>query len=93
MEGVKEEGDEEDKVEEIIRHKSGKRRTTSSIEHQTLQDLVYVKYNQAFHERYECHDLIDPIALNEIDDSNEWIVGELDGEGEDAEEMLLVTLV
>ncbi|RDY09070.1 hypothetical protein CR513_06615, partial [Mucuna pruriens] len=53
----------------------------SKLEHQKLQDLVYVKYNQALHERYECRDLVDPIALNDIDDSNEWIVGELDEEG------------
>ncbi|RDX59575.1 hypothetical protein CR513_61854, partial [Mucuna pruriens] len=32
MEGVQEERDEEDEVEEIVRHKSGKRPTTSSIE-------------------------------------------------------------
>ncbi|RDY07387.1 hypothetical protein CR513_08514, partial [Mucuna pruriens] len=36
-----------------------------------------------------CRDLVDPIALNDIDDSNEWIVGELDGEGEDAEDELV----
>ncbi|RDX87084.1 hypothetical protein CR513_31497, partial [Mucuna pruriens] len=32
MEGVQEERDEEDEVEEIVRHKSGKRPTTSSME-------------------------------------------------------------
>ncbi|RDX70182.1 hypothetical protein CR513_50603, partial [Mucuna pruriens] len=32
MEGVQDEGDEEDEVEEIVRHKSGIRPTTSSIE-------------------------------------------------------------
>ncbi|RDX70162.1 hypothetical protein CR513_50626, partial [Mucuna pruriens] len=37
----------------------------------------------------ECHDLIDPIVLNDIDDSNVWIVGELDGDGEDAEDELV----
>ncbi|RDY06914.1 hypothetical protein CR513_09037, partial [Mucuna pruriens] len=58
----------------------------SKLEHQKLQDLVYVKYNQALHERYEYRD---PIALNDIDESNEWIVGELDGEGEDVEDELV----
>ncbi|RDX86293.1 hypothetical protein CR513_32390, partial [Mucuna pruriens] len=52
----------------------------SRLENQKLQDLIYVKYNQVLHERYECRDLIYPIALKDIDDSNEWIVGELDGE-------------
>ncbi|KAL5154147.1 hypothetical protein HKD37_19G053563 [Glycine soja] len=52
----------------------------SRIEHQKLQDLVYVKYNQALLDRFECHDVIDPIALNDIDDSNKWLLGELEGE-------------
>ncbi|RDY07047.1 hypothetical protein CR513_08896, partial [Mucuna pruriens] len=47
----------------------------SRLEHQKFQDLVYVKYNQA---------LMNAISID-IDDINEWIVGELDGEGEDAE--------
>ena len=42
--------------------------------------MVYVKYNQALLDRFECHDVIDPIALNDIDDSNEWLLGELEGE-------------
>ena len=29
---------------------------------------------------FECHDVIDPIALNDIDDNNEWLLGELEGE-------------
>ncbi|KAH1198220.1 hypothetical protein GmHk_18G051832 [Glycine max] len=52
----------------------------SRLEHQKLQDLVYVKYNQALLDRFECHDDIDPIALNDIDNSNEWLLGELEGE-------------
>ncbi|XP_028215234.1 uncharacterized protein LOC114397379 [Glycine soja] len=52
----------------------------SRLEHQKLQDLVYVKYNQALLDRFKCHDVIDPIALNDIDDSNEWLLGELEGE-------------
>ncbi|RDY06919.1 hypothetical protein CR513_09034, partial [Mucuna pruriens] len=50
---------------------------------------LYVKYNQALHECYECHDPIDLIALKEIDDSNEWKVGELDGDGKDAKDELI----
>ncbi|RDX68554.1 hypothetical protein CR513_52446, partial [Mucuna pruriens] len=38
---------------------------------------------------YECRDIIDPIALNDIDDSNEWIVGEFCRDGEDAEDELI----
>ncbi|KAG4943919.1 hypothetical protein JHK84_047983 [Glycine max] len=52
----------------------------SRLEHEKLQDLVYVKYNQALLDHFECHDVIDPIALNDIDDNNEWLLGELEGE-------------
>ncbi|KAL5145299.1 hypothetical protein HKD37_06G015372 [Glycine soja] len=61
----------------VIKIHSKKR---SRLEHQKLQDLVYVKYNQALLDRFECHDVIDPIALNDIDDNNEWLLGELEGE-------------
>ncbi|KAG5082577.1 hypothetical protein JHK84_052615 [Glycine max] len=52
----------------------------SKLEHQKLQDLVYVKYNQALLDRFVCQDVIDPIALNDIDDSNEWLLEESEGE-------------
>ncbi|RDX94019.1 hypothetical protein CR513_23642, partial [Mucuna pruriens] len=51
----------------------------SRLEDQNFQDLVYVKYNQALQEHYECCNLIDSIVLNDIDDRNEWIVEELGG--------------
>ncbi|RDX99357.1 hypothetical protein CR513_17600, partial [Mucuna pruriens] len=38
---------------------------------------------------YKCRDIIDPIVLNDIDDRNEWIVGELGGDDEDAEDELI----
>ncbi|RDX80347.1 hypothetical protein CR513_39108, partial [Mucuna pruriens] len=50
----------------------------SRLEYQKLQDLIYVEYNQALHEATS--------VVKDIGDSNEWIVGELDGEGEDAED-------
>ncbi|XP_020207003.1 uncharacterized protein LOC109815825 isoform X2 [Cajanus cajan] len=54
----------------------------SKLEHQKLQDLVFIKYNQALQERFECQDPIDPIALNEVDDNNEWMLGEENDEDE-----------
>ncbi|KAK1384279.1 hypothetical protein POM88_022014 [Heracleum sosnowskyi] len=50
-----------------------------------LNDLVFVKYNRALRRRYELRDKIDHISLNEIDESNEWLVGSFDGEGENNE--------
>jgi len=43
-----------------------------------LHDLVYMKYNQQFTQRYNTRDEIEPILLNDIDECNEWLVGEVD---------------
>lgn len=48
------------------------------LEHQKLNDLVYVKYNQKLRERHEKRSDLDPISLDDIDDCNEWLVGEMD---------------
>ncbi|XP_059659239.1 uncharacterized protein LOC132306060 [Cornus florida] len=53
-----------------------------------LNDLVFIKYNRALKRRYDMHDRIDPILLNDIDDSNEWLVGIMD-EDVDAENELV----
>nr|KYP42470.1 hypothetical protein KK1_036105 [Cajanus cajan] len=54
------------------------------LEHKRLHDLVFVKYNQALHQRYNLKDEINPISFNGIDDCNEWLIREMDGEkGED----------
>ena len=50
------------------------------LEHQHLNDLMYIKYNQALKKRYDEHDTIDPIILKEIDESNEWLIGRMDDE-------------
>lgn len=46
---------------------------------------MFVKYNRALRRRYELRDKIDPILLNDIDESNEWLVGSFDGEGDNNE--------
>ncbi|XP_061373436.1 uncharacterized protein LOC133315781 [Gastrolobium bilobum] len=61
-----------------FKHIHSKKR--SRLEHQKLQDLDFIKYNQALKHRYDNHDVIDPIILKDIDDSNDWLVGEV---GED----------
>ncbi|XP_028096366.1 uncharacterized protein LOC114296273 [Camellia sinensis] len=45
-----------------------------------LNDLVFVKYNRALRRRYNSRDTIDPIALTDIDESNEWLVGRMEKE-------------
>ncbi|KAH0709318.1 hypothetical protein KY284_010745 [Solanum tuberosum] len=37
--------------------------------------LVYIKYNRTLKRCYDARDNIDPILLDNIDDSNEWLVG------------------
>ncbi|GJT83225.1 3-hydroxyisobutyryl-CoA hydrolase 1-like protein [Tanacetum coccineum] len=42
-----------------------------------LNDLVYVKYNRQLKKRFDRRDLIDPLLLNDIDESNEWLIGRM----------------
>ncbi|XP_004499641.1 uncharacterized protein [Cicer arietinum] len=49
----------------------------SRLEHKRLEDLIFVKYNQALKERYDCRDVIDPIILNDDDDYINEFVEEL----------------
>ncbi|XP_020107334.1 glutamic acid-rich protein-like [Ananas comosus] len=52
------------------------------------------KYNEVFKiidkralmRRYNLRDTIDPIVLNDVDDSNEWLTGVMDSDGEDDNE-------
>ncbi|CAN4097658.1 unnamed protein product [Withania somnifera] len=40
-----------------------------------LNDVVYIKYNRTLARRYDARDTIDPIALDNIDEANEWLLG------------------
>ncbi|XP_059670861.1 uncharacterized protein LOC132316396 [Cornus florida] len=44
----------------------------------TLIDLVFIKYNRALRRRYNMRDNLDPILLDDIDESNEWLTGRMD---------------
>ncbi|GAA0141675.1 hypothetical protein LIER_35437 [Lithospermum erythrorhizon] len=57
----------------FFEHIHSKRR--NMLEQVRLNDLVYIKYNRALKRRYAIHGRIDPIALSDIDDSNEWFTG------------------
>ncbi|XP_019451757.1 PREDICTED: uncharacterized protein LOC109353851 [Lupinus angustifolius] len=48
-----------------------------------MHDLVYVKYNQALKRRYNIKDEVYPISLNDIDECNEWLVGEMDSDDDE----------
>ncbi|XP_009765911.1 uncharacterized protein [Nicotiana sylvestris] len=48
------------------------------LEHKRLNDLVYVKYNYVLRTRFHLRNIIDPISLDHVDHSNEWLVGEME---------------
>lgn len=41
-----------------------------------LQNLVFLKYNQTLKERQNCNDKIDPVILDDINASSEWLLGD-----------------
>ncbi|KAE8661030.1 Importin subunit beta-1 [Hibiscus syriacus] len=51
-----------------------------------LNNLVYVKYNRALKRHYNHRDVIDPISLDDIDESNEWLLGRMDEDEEENED-------
>ncbi|XP_028109030.1 uncharacterized protein LOC114307813 isoform X1 [Camellia sinensis] len=53
---------------------------------QRLNDLVYVKYNRTLRFRYDMRNTLDPISLQNIDESNEWLLGRMDGESDEDNE-------
>ncbi|KAL0301316.1 UNVERIFIED_CONTAM: hypothetical protein Sradi_6408400 [Sesamum radiatum] len=57
------------------------------LEQKRLNDLVYIKYNRVLRRRYNARDIIDLIALDDIDKSNEWLFGRLNhSDGDDDKE-------
>ncbi|KAL0406491.1 UNVERIFIED_CONTAM: hypothetical protein Slati_3963000 [Sesamum latifolium] len=75
-------GDMQDKLIEELLHTKRRNR----LEQKRLNDLVYIKYNRALRRRYDARDTIDPIALDDIDESNEWLLGRLNLSEEDGDE-------
>ncbi|XP_050946565.1 uncharacterized protein LOC127151186 [Cucumis melo] len=53
-----------------------------------LNDLVFIKYNKALKRRYNLQDIVGPISLRDIDDSNEWLIGRLDDDSEEEDELV-----
>lgn len=50
--------------------------------------MVFVKYNRALKRRYNRKDTLDPIVLEDIDESNEWLIGRMDENSEDDDELV-----
>ena len=49
---------------------------------------MFIKYNTALKRRYNLQDIVDPISLKDIDDSNEWLIGRLDDDSEEDDELV-----
>ncbi|GJX19136.1 hypothetical protein Tco_0221813 [Tanacetum coccineum] len=71
-----------------IRHRSTKKR--NRLAQGRLNDMVFVKYNRALDRRCKNIDTADPILLKDIDESNEWLMGHMDGEEEPATNFVYV---
>ncbi|XP_057976272.1 uncharacterized protein LOC131163651 [Malania oleifera] len=70
----------------IFQHLHSKRRNRLSQQH--LNDLVLVKYNRTLRHRYNKRDTIDPILLKDSDDSNEWLIGRMDDDSNEDDELV-----
>ena len=58
------------------------------LEQQSLNDLVFVKYNRALRRRFDERDKLDPISLQKIDENNEWLTERMDGESDEDDELV-----
>ena len=50
-----------------------------------MQELVFIKYNQALKDRYDCLDKIDPVMLYNFNYHTKWLTREMGEMGEDGE--------
>ncbi|RWR87921.1 hypothetical protein CKAN_01688500 [Cinnamomum micranthum f. kanehirae] len=51
-------------------------------------NVVFLKYNIALKRRYDMCDIFDPISLKNIDESNEWLLGRIDRELDEDDELV-----
>ncbi|XP_028104396.1 uncharacterized protein LOC114303470 [Camellia sinensis] len=68
----------------VFEHHHSKKR--NRLEQQRLNDLVYVKYNRTLRFRYDMRNTLDLISFQNINESNEWLLGRMDGESDEDNE-------
>ncbi|XP_076935342.1 uncharacterized protein LOC143601960 [Bidens hawaiensis] len=56
----------------------------NQLEHEKLEDLVFVRYNRAFKHRWNKDVVCDPISLEDIDYSNKWLIGQIEEQYDDS---------
>ncbi|RWR85050.1 LOW QUALITY PROTEIN: hypothetical protein CKAN_01389200 [Cinnamomum micranthum f. kanehirae] len=67
----------------VFEHIHSKKR--NRLDQKRLNDLVFVK---ALKRRYDMRDILDPISLKNIDESNEWLLGRIDRELDEDDEFV-----
>ncbi|XP_042005556.1 uncharacterized protein LOC121754247 [Salvia splendens] len=70
----------------VFSHIHSKKR--NRLAQQRLNDLVFVKYNRALERRFKISDTTDPILLSDIDESNEWLLGRMEDEDNDLDDLV-----
>ncbi|RWR76250.1 hypothetical protein CKAN_00468400 [Cinnamomum micranthum f. kanehirae] len=70
----------------VFEHIHSKKR--NRLDQKRLNDLVFVKYNRALKRRYDMRDILDPISLKNIDESNRWLLGRIDRELDEDDEFV-----
>ncbi|KAJ0685123.1 putative transcription factor/ chromatin remodeling BED-type(Zn) family [Helianthus annuus] len=65
----------------VFQHLHTKKR--NRLTQERLNDMVYVKFNRAMERRHKKEGTADPILLEDIDESNEWLMGTMEDEEHD----------
>ncbi|XP_021991053.1 uncharacterized protein LOC110887792 [Helianthus annuus] len=65
----------------VFQHLHTKKR--NRLTQERLNDMVYVKFNRAMERRHKKEGTADPILLEDIDGSNEWLMGTMEDEEHD----------
>ncbi|XP_050937796.1 uncharacterized protein LOC103500453 [Cucumis melo] len=77
-----------DKISPLLLEENLHSKKRNRLAQSRLNDLVFIKYNRALKRRYNLRDIFDPISLRDIDDSNEWLIGGLDDDSEEEDELV-----
>ncbi|ESQ30597.1 hypothetical protein EUTSA_v10012300mg [Eutrema salsugineum] len=73
----------------VFQHVTSHQKKRNRLAQDRLNDMVCVKYNRGLKRPYNRRDTIDPILLDDIDESNEWLLGRMDGHDDDYNDLVL----
>ncbi|KAM0024561.1 putative transcription factor/ chromatin remodeling BED-type(Zn) family [Helianthus debilis subsp. tardiflorus] len=70
-----------EKIEGLFQHLHTKKR--NRLAQERLNDTLYVKFNRALERRHRSEGPADPILVQDLDESNEWLMGRMEDDLED----------